>query len=117
MESRVHNVVGLPRDYDTPHGRKQLRASVVCAREALRDVPDTPATDRFDPVRAALDLNERIFDLCLRDRHGKVVHHRTGVDPFDAVLVDRRLGDRFVDVRLPQVRSRLALVRKKLGAP
>ncbi len=117
MESRVHNVVGLAREYDTPHGRRQLRASVVCAREALRDVLDTPASDRFDPMRAALDLNERIFDLCLRDRRGRVVHQRTGVDPFDAVLVDRRLGDRFVDLRFPQVRERLRLLRAKLPPP
>jgi hypothetical protein len=113
MESRVHNVVGLAHTYDTPHGRKQLRASVVCAREALKDLLDTPAAEGFDPVRTVLDLNERIFDLCLHDHHGRVVHQRTGIDPFDAVFVDPRLGERFVATRYPQVRARLAAARKK----
>ncbi len=114
LESRVHNVVGLAHAYDTPHGRRQLHASIVCAREALKDVLDTPATEAFDPVHAALDLDERIFDLCLRDRHGRVVRQRTGIDPFDAVLADPRLGERFLTVRLPQVRSRLAALRRRL---
>ncbi|MBL8605588.1 MAG: hypothetical protein JNK72_26895 [Myxococcales bacterium] len=89
---------------------------MVCARETLKDILDTPASDDFDPVRAALDLNERIFNLCLRDRHGRVVHAQTGIDPFDAVLADPRLGDRFLTVRLPQVRSRLAAQRRKAEA-
>jgi hypothetical protein len=114
LESRVHNVVGLADAYDTPHGRRQLRAAVVCAREALKDILDTPASDDFDPVRAVLDLNERIFNLCLRDRHGRVVHARTGIDPFDAVLADPRLGERFTNTRFRQVRARLAALRAKL---
>jgi hypothetical protein len=40
MESRVHNVVGLAASYDTEQGRKQLRASILCAGEFLRDVLD-----------------------------------------------------------------------------
>lgn len=114
LESRVHNVMGLPHAYDTPHGRRQLRAAVVCAREALKDILDTAPTETFDPVRAALNLNERIFDLCLHDRHGRGVHAQTGIDPFDAVLADPRLGDRFLAVRFPQVRTRLAAVRRKV---
>jgi hypothetical protein len=114
LESRVHNVVGLADAYDTPHGRRQLRAAVVCAREALKDILDTPASDDFDPERAVLDLNERIFNLCLRDRHGRMVHARTGIDPFDAVLADPRLGERFIKTRFPQVRARLAALRAKL---
>lgn len=115
MESRVHNVVGLAHAYDSLHGRKQLRASIVCAREALKDILDMPATESFNPVRAALDLNERIFDLCLRDRHGRVVHARTGIDPFDAVLADPRLGEGFTTTRFPQVCARLATLRAKLS--
>jgi hypothetical protein len=113
LESRVHNVVGLASAYDTPHGRRQLRASVVCAREALADILDTPASEGFDPVRTVLDLNERIFALCLRDRHGRVVQQRVGIDPFDVVSVDPRLGERFLNMRLPQVRVRLAALRQK----
>ncbi len=117
LESRVHNVVGLAEMYDTPHGRKQLRAAVACAHEALKDLLDAPEAEGFDPVRAVLDLNERIFDLCLRDHHGRLVHQRTGIDPFGAVLIDDRLGERFVTLRYPQVRDRLTALRKKLGAP
>ncbi len=118
LESRVHNVMGLADAYDTPRGRRQLHASVVCAREALADILDTPASDQFDPVRIVLDLNERLFTFCLRDRHGRTVHQRTGIDPLDAVSVDPRLGERFIGVRLPQVRARVAALRAKLaGAP
>jgi len=113
LESRVHNVVGLAHAYDTPHGRRQLRAAVVCAREALKDILDTPPADTFDPVRTVLNLNERIFNLCLHDRHGRVVYAQTTIDPFDAVLADPRLGERFLSLRLPQVRSRLAAQRRK----
>lgn len=115
LESRVHNVVGLASAYDTPHGRRQLLAAVMCAREALKDILDTPASEGFDPVRAVLDLNERIFDLCLHDHHGRVVLQRAGIDPFDAVSVDPRLGERFLNVRLPQVRARLAALRRKIA--
>src|SRR5579859_6895211 len=38
MESRVHNVVGLSSEYDTEQGRKQLRVSILFAREFLLDV-------------------------------------------------------------------------------
>lgn len=115
MESRVHNVVGLPAQYDTLHGRKQLRASVSCAREALKDVLDTPAIEGFDPVRVTLDLNERIFNFCCHHRHGRLVLQRTGIDPFDAVLVDPRLGEKFIERRWPQMRQRLAAQRAKMA--
>lgn len=115
LESRVHNVIGLPNAYDTPRGRNQLRAAVVCAREALKDTLDAPEVPGFEPVRATLGLNERIFALCLRDRNGRVVQQRTGVDPFDAVNDDERLGELFLKRRLPQMRERLAALRKKLA--
>nr|MBK7070632.1 hypothetical protein [Deltaproteobacteria bacterium] len=88
---------------------------MVC-REALRDIIETPATDAFDPVRAVLDLNERIFALCHRSAHGRAVFQRTGIDPFDAVLVDPRLGEKFVGYRWPQMRQRLAVQRAKLAS-
>jgi hypothetical protein len=116
LESRVHNVVGLADAYDTAHGRRQLRAAVVCAREAMRDILDTPGSDEFDPVRAVLDLNERLFHLCIRDRHGRVVHAQTGIDPLEAVLADPRLGDRFLTVRLPQEKRRVAALRSMVEA-
>ncbi len=114
MESRVHNVIGLPLQYRSEQGLKQLRAAVSCAREFLRDVLNTSSASDFDPVREVLNLDERIFHFCTRDRHGKRVHAQTGIDPFEAVLVDPRLGELFMTRRLPQIRARLEDLRRKL---
>jgi hypothetical protein len=59
MESRVHNVVGLPDAYDNEHGRSQLRASILIARDFVRDLLDE-LIDAEDAVRATIKLNERI---------------------------------------------------------
>jgi hypothetical protein len=75
MESRVHNAMTLP-NYDSPAALKQLRLSVICAREFIHDVI---ASSR---IRVALTLNERIFTFCLKDRDGRQVHAKHGVDPF-----------------------------------
>jgi hypothetical protein len=115
LESRVHNVVGLPMQYHTAQGLKQLHAAVSCAREFLRDVLSAPPTSGLDPVRGVLDLNERLFRFCARNLHGKLVHARTGIDPFAAVLVDGRLGAPFVTRRYPQMCLRLESVRRKLA--
>lgn len=81
MESRVHNVVGLASTYDTVQGRKQLAASIVCAREFLVDILD----GRFpsdDPVRTVLTLNERIVRFCVHDRSARELHRRLpAMDP------------------------------------
>jgi hypothetical protein len=66
MESRVHNVVGLPAYYDTDQGRKQARASILVAREFIRDVLDGKL-EAEDPVRAVLKLDERIFRFASTD--------------------------------------------------
>jgi hypothetical protein len=58
MESRVHNVIGLPGFYDTEQGRKQLRLSILFAREFFLDVLDG-RIDAEDPARTVLKLNER----------------------------------------------------------
>jgi hypothetical protein len=108
--------VGLPAQYHTVLGLKQLHAAVSCAREFLRDVLNAPPTQDLDPVRDVLDLNERLFQFCTRDRHGRMVHAQTDIDPFAAVAVDGRLGDPFVTRRYPQMCARLASVRLKLAA-
>ena len=106
MESRVHNVVGLSQAYDTDQGRKQLRASIVCAHEFMRDVLD----GRFeveDPVRAVLKLNERVFRFCMHDRHAKELLRTTGIDPARALIDDVRLPSVFRERRLSQMREQL----------
>jgi len=107
MESRVHNVMKLP-GYDSPAALKQLRLSVICAREFIRDMV---ASDR---VRVALTLNERIFTFCLKDRDGRVVDAKHGLDPFAAVAADDdRLPARFRETRYPQMQRELAARRAK----
>jgi hypothetical protein len=107
MESRVHNVVGLPGDYDTDRGRRQLRASIVCAREYMLDLL-VGRIDIEDPVRAVLKLNERIFRFATRDHHAKELYRAKGVDPADAMIDDTRLPPAFREKRLPQMREQLA---------
>ncbi len=110
MESRVHNAMTLP-GYDSPAAVKQLRLSVICAREFIRDMVDT------NRVRVALTLNERVFTFCLKDRDGREVHAKHGVDPFEAVVADDdRLPARFRETRYPQMQRELALRRARRRA-
>lgn len=106
MESRVHNVVGLAADYDTEQGRKQLRLSILFAREFLRDVLDG-LMDAENPIRVVLNLNERIFRFSTHG-HAKDLFRASGVDPADAILDDERLPTPFRVTRLPQIRAQLA---------
>jgi hypothetical protein len=97
--SRVHNVTGLP-GYDTPHGLAQARATVVCAREFVRDVADSGR------VREALRLNERIFELCSKARAGREIYAK-GIDPFAAVLKHPGFPPEFEERRFPQMADEL----------
>lgn len=107
MESRVHNTMGLP-GYGSTHSLQQLRVSVTCAREYLRGLLDA------GEVRAVLKLSERIFTFALSDRHGREVHTKYGVDPFDAVIADDdRLPPRFRETRYPQMQRELASRRAR----
>ena len=114
MESRVHNVVGLPADYDTERGRSQLRASILCAHAFLADLLDG-RIDVEDPVRVVLKLNERIYRFCTLDRHAKELYARGGADPADALLEDARLPAPFREKRLPQIREQLAARARSLS--
>lgn len=109
LESRVCNVAGLP-GYKTALGLAQLRVSVLCAREYLRDrlgEPDAKA------VRAVLDLNERIFRFTFFNLHAATVWRDHGVDTLDAILVEDRLPERFQNQRLPHMRELLARKRSR----
>lgn len=105
MESRVHNVVGLAAAYDTEQGRKQLRASILFAREFLRDVLDG-AMEAENPARAVLKLSERIFRFSMSG-HAKELYRVSGVDTAAAMLADDRLPAAFRETRLPQMRAQL----------
>jgi hypothetical protein len=107
MESCVHNVVGLAGQYDTERGRKQLRASILFAREFMRDVLEG-RIESEDPVRTVMKLNERIFRFCTRDRHAKEIYLSRDIDPAAAIVDDARFPPAFRDKRLPQMRELLA---------
>jgi hypothetical protein len=99
--------MGLP-GYRTKHALEQLRASVICAREFIRDMIDT------DRVRVALTLNERVFTFCLKDRDGREVDAKHSIDPFEAVVADdERLPARFRERRYPQMQRELASRRAR----
>lgn len=108
LESRVHNVIGLP-GYGSPRALAQARAAVVCAREFLRDLL---AAGR---VRPALDLVERIFHLAHDHPRGRAIHERYAIDPFSAVFPDPRLPSEFNERRYPQMVARLAERRTPRG--
>ena len=94
--------------YDSPAALKQLRLSVICAREFVRDMIET------DRVRVALTLNERVFTFCLKDRDGREVDAKHSIDPFEAVVWDDdRLPTRFRETRYPQMQRELALRRAR----
>ncbi len=108
MESRVHNVAGLPDAYDTERGRTQLRASIVCAHEFMRDVLDG-GFEFDDPQRTVLKLNERVFRFCMRDRDAQELYRRhPEIDPARGILDDGRLPRAFHEKRVVQMRELLA---------
>jgi hypothetical protein len=107
MEGRVHNVIGLPDHYDTTQGRKQLRASIMCAHEFMRDILDG-RFDVPDRERTVRKLNERIFRFCTRDHDAKELYRATGIDPARAIIDHPQLDATFRERRLTQMRERLA---------
>jgi hypothetical protein len=109
MESRARNVAELP-GHDTPVAVNQLRASVICAREFLREVLDA------GKLRAVLDLNERIYRFRrYKPAAGKVLLDHQ-VDLFDAALCDPRLPEKFWTIRYPQMRRDLGMPEHATGA-
>jgi hypothetical protein len=99
--------VGLAASYDTEQGRKQLRASILCAHEFLRDVLDGNL-DAPDPSRTVLKLNERVFRFAMRDHDARELYRSRGIDPAGALLDHDRLPQAFRTKRLPQMRAELA---------
>lgn len=109
MESRVYNTIDLGRDDEL--GLSQLRVSIPIAKSWSKSLLGNESIEVPDRQRAVLDLNERIFRKCCEDRCFLAVHDRHEVDPFEAVLNDRRLPQAFRDKRYPQMRDRLERVR------
>ena len=120
MESRACNVIGLNRN--KPHELRQLKASVLCARQFLRELlalahrEDIDDADRRRLVRDVLNLNERIFQFCLENRDGRKVLLKTNVDLFDAVVCEAPLPEMFRERRYPQMVAHLKQARSRAAS-
>lgn len=108
MESRVHNFIGLGQN--SAHALKQLRVSILCAREFMRDLLEQGY------VRDVLKLSKQIYRLCNDDIDGRLVQLQSGLDPFDAVLCIPPLPGKFITIHYPQMRDRLLERRKRQQA-
>lgn len=106
LESRVHNSA-LPNK-QTELAYTQLRASILCARAFSQLLLDERAA-----VRDVRNLNERIFRFALRERQARRITVTHGIECFDAVLADERLGGQFAERRFPQMQAQIASVRQR----
>jgi hypothetical protein len=100
MESRANNVVRLPSQYNTNRGLRQADASVICVREYLSELIHR---DVESLVKEARNWNERIFCFRTKNEVGRKLADVYKIDVFDAIVVDSRLGEKFVTVRYPQM--------------
>lgn len=106
LVSRVSNVATLP-GYDTLDALQQLDASIHSCRGFIRQVLKDVG------VRAALNLNEEVIAVAC-SVNGRTVHKKHGRDPFEAVVCDSSLPEKFTMERYPRVAQWL---EKKRAAP
>lgn len=111
MESRIYNADVLHKTDNL--AMRQLEVSIVCARQWSQYILENESVPPLERVRAVLRINERIFRRCLQDRAFRNVYVDHGFDPFEAVLVDDRLPERFRDRRYPQMQNQLEDRRKR----
>lgn len=90
---RAHNVVTLPRYYDTPHGRQQLSASIHCAREFIRDMTAKSPRDGLALVRQVYDLAKHAVGI-------RLWHDEPPVDVFSCVEPLPGFGADFCEARV-----------------
>ena len=93
LQSRVHNVVGLHLDH--PHGLRQLKVSIPCAREFLRTLLSEESVELAARRRRVMAWNNVLYRFAKSDRDAQTLYRERGIDPFDAVLADERLSRRF----------------------
>jgi hypothetical protein len=96
LESRAYNVIKLPSIYDNEHGIRQLRASICCAREFIRELLGE------GQERNARKLVERVFRFSTRQT-ARRLHSGRGIDVFQAVAPDPRFCEAFRTKRYPQM--------------
>ena len=107
MFSRAYNTMTLP-EYQTEHGKLQMRLSVACSRAFLIELLDVGAGD------TVTDLAEKVFHFCHDTNVGRRVKHDHGVDPFDSVPGEHpQLPEMFRTLRYPQMVAWIAERRKR----
>ncbi|HET8536594.1 MAG TPA: hypothetical protein VFL73_05385 [Solirubrobacteraceae bacterium] len=112
MESRVYNAQVLGKT--GPLAMRQLRVSVICAREWSRYILDDETVAAEERVRAVLRLNERIFRKCRDDRRFRTLYLDGRGDPMQAILADdTRLPQRFRERRYPDMLAIVADRRRR----
>jgi hypothetical protein len=106
MFSRVHNVIGLPKHYDNPHGLKQLKGSIHCAREFIQELLQR------GQMKNARALAERIFRFARTSpaRRALALHD---VDVFSSVVVHPEYGDLFRERRYPQMKTQIDFLQQR----
>lgn len=107
LMSRVHNVMGLPEQYATEHGLRQLNASIVCLRLFI----DANAEEDFKRAQA---LNELVFKFALHDLDAIRLFASRRIDVFAATSQSEKLSEKFQRIRYPQMRNVLAKRRGQL---
>lgn len=98
LESRVHNVAGIPGKYANRHGLHQLHAAIICAREYI-------GRRARDDRRPALRATKRVFRFAVHHRHAQDVYRDHCIEVFDAVHPWTALGELFRDRGYPQMKA------------
>jgi hypothetical protein len=109
LRSRVANS-RLP-DKNTALAWRQLRVAIKLVAAFSRFLLDSDESPRL-----VMKLNERVFELAYYNRDAMRIYIEEGIDVFDAALVDKRLPERHLDIRLPQMRDALREKRDRRRA-
>lgn len=93
MQSRISNVLFEAR-YQNAHGIHQARVAIGCAHEYVREFLEA------GNIEAVLSANERIFRFA-KQRASRCAQYAFA--PFEAVVVDDRLPEKFRKERYPRM--------------
>lgn len=108
--SRAENVVIKPEKYDTEHGNRQLRASMVSLAAFLR------ATTEAGNQREALSTIEALATYCCGPT-AKTLIETKSLDLFSTVAPDLSLPPKFWERRYPQLVEKIRTSREKASPP
>ena len=107
LRSRVANTT-LPGK-NTELAMRQIQAAITLVPAFGRLL-----LDRGVSPKIVMKMNERVFDLALRDRSALRLYLEADLDVSGAVLEDPRLSEAHLSLRLPQLRVQLDAKRRRL---